>query len=113
MAIATINRAPSARAAGLPAAVPAQALLDIVRRYGTPTYAYDVASIQAQVAKLRSHLPPAVDVFYSLKANASLGLCGILAGAGLGADVASAGELATALTAGFSPERILISGPDK
>jgi diaminopimelate decarboxylase len=113
MAIATVNNPHSARAPMRATAIPVQALLDIVRRYGTPTYAYDVASIQAQVAKLRSHLPPAVDVFYSLKANASLGLCGFLAGAGLGADVASAGELATALQAGFAPQRIFISGPDK
>src|SRR5262245_40717962 len=113
MAIATVNSRLQARPPGLPTAMPFQVLLDIVRRYGTPTYAYDVASIQALVAKLRSHLPPAVDVFYSLKANGSLGLCGILAGAGFGADVASAGELATALEAGFSPQRILISGPDK
>jgi diaminopimelate decarboxylase len=91
----------------------AATLLDIVRRHGTPTYAYDLDSIRAQAAKLRTHLPAAVDVFYSLKANASLGLCGLLAGCGLGADVASAGELATALAAGFPAERILVSGPDK
>src|SRR5262249_48210020 len=50
---------------------------------------------------------------YSLKANASLGLCGFIAAEGLGADVASAGELVTALEAGFPPGRILVSGPDK
>ena len=54
-----------------------------------------------------------MDVVYSLKANASLGLCSFLAGCGLGADVASAGELVTALEAGFPPERIFVSGPDK
>src|SRR5262249_22710564 len=43
----------------------------------------------------------------------SLGLCGFIAGLGLGADVASAGELVTALEAGFAPERLLVSGPDK
>src|SRR5262249_48076181 len=79
---------------------PVQALREIVRRYGTPTYAYDVGRVRAQVAKLRAHLPPAVEVLYSLKANASLGLCGVLAHCGLGADVASAGELATAVAAG-------------
>src|SRR5437016_1616040 len=74
---------------------------EIVRRYGTPTFAYDVARIRTQVAKLRTHLPAEVEILYSLKANASLGLCGVLAECGLGADVASAGELATALAAGF------------
>jgi diaminopimelate decarboxylase len=48
-----------------------------------------------------------------LKANGSLGLCGVLAKCGLGADVASPGELATALAAGFAPARIFVTGPDR
>src|SRR5439155_14678387 len=39
--------------------------------------------------------------------------CGVLAGCGLGADVASAGELLTALTAEFPPSRIFLTGPDR
>ncbi len=96
-----------------PGEAPVATLREVVRRYGTPTYAYDLGRIRAQVAKLRAHLPPAVEILYSLKANASLGLCSFLAGCGLGADVASAGELITAREAGFPPERILVSGPDK
>src|SRR5437773_8139284 len=88
-------------------------LREIARRYGTPTFAYDIGRIRAQVAKLRAHLPAEVEILYSLKANASLGLCGVLAECGLGADVASAGELAIALAAGFPPERIFLTGPDR
>jgi diaminopimelate decarboxylase len=94
-------------------AAPIEILREIARLYGTPTYAYDISRIRAQVVKLRTHLPAAVEVLYSLKANASLGLCAVLAQCGLGADVASAGELATALTAGFSPSRIFLTGPDR
>jgi diaminopimelate decarboxylase len=90
-----------------------QTLREVVRRYGTPTYAYDIACIRGQAAKLRASLPAAVEILYSLKANASLGLCGVLAGCGLGADVASAGELVIARAAGFPPERIFLTGPDK
>src|SRR6266478_1901907 len=107
------TRPASRTSPALPVAAPVQTLLDVVAQHGTPTYAYDLDSIRSQVAKLRTHLPPAVAVIYSLKANASLGLCGFLAGCGLGADVASAGELATAVEAGFRPERIMVSGPDK
>jgi diaminopimelate decarboxylase len=57
-------------------------------------------------------LPPAIEILYSLKANASLGLCGFIAGCGLGADVASAGELLTAVEADYPPDRIFVSGPD-
>src|SRR5262249_10869213 len=101
-----------ARAAAAPDA-PVEVLREVVRRHGTPTYAYDVDRLRTQVRTLRSHLPAAVEILYSLKANASLGLCSFFARAVLGADVASAGELATALEAGFAPERILVSGPDK
>ncbi len=94
-------------------AAPVETLREVVRRYGTPTFAYDVARIRAQAAKLRAHLPAAIDILYSLKANASLGLCGVLAGCGLGADVASAGELLIARTAGFPPSRIFVTGPDR
>src|SRR5262249_40398859 len=93
---------------GSPLEAPLQALREGIRQHGTPTYAYDVGRIRGQVAKLRAHLPAAVEVLYSLKANASLGLCGVLAGCGLGADVASAGELLTALEAGFPPSRVVV-----
>ena len=90
-----------------------EALREIAERFGTPTYAFDVQRLRAQVEKLQTHLPAAVEVFYSLKANASLGICNVFADCGIGADVASAGELATALEAGFSPERIFVAGPFK
>ena len=92
---------------------PVEVLREVVRRYGTPVYAYDISRIRAQAAKLREHLPQEVEVLYSLKANASLGLCGVLAECGLGADVASAGELTTALAAGFPRDRIFLTGPDR
>src|SRR5437867_12830840 len=87
-------------------AVPWSLLREIVRRYGTPTYAYDIGRVRAQATRLRDVLPPSVEILYSLKANASLGLFGVLAGEGLGADVASAGELRIAVAAGFPPARI-------
>jgi diaminopimelate decarboxylase len=89
------------------------ALVRVTRRYGTPTYAFDVGRIRDQTEKLRRHLPSEVEILYSLKANASLGICDVLADCGVGADVASAGELATALQAGFPPERVFVAGPFK
>ncbi len=91
----------------------ARKLLEIVRRYGTPTYAFDVQRMRAQVEKLRRHLPTEVEILYSLKANASLGICEVFQQCGIGADVASAGELATAVEAGFVSDRIFVAGPFK
>ena len=89
------------------------ALREITRRYGTPTYAFDVRRLRAQVEKLRSRLPAEIELLYSLKANASLGICDVFAECGIGADVASAGELATAVAAGFPADRIFTAGPFK
>jgi diaminopimelate decarboxylase len=95
--------------------VPAEALLaslrEVVARFGTPTYAYDCDRLRRRVEQLHESLPSRVDLLYSLKANASLGLCGLIARCGLGADVASEGELLTALEAGFSVERVQVGGP--
>jgi len=88
-------------------------LQEIAERYGTPCYAYDLSRLRAQVELIRTHLPPQVGVYYSLKANASLGISEVLRECGLGADVASAGELATAVEAGFAAEKIFVAGPYK
>jgi aldehyde dehydrogenase (NAD+) len=92
---------------------PLEVLREIARHHGTPTYAYDLRKIRAQLARLRESLPSGVQIFYSLKANPALGLCGFLAECGLGADVASAGELLTARSAGFAADRLLVTGPDR
>jgi diaminopimelate decarboxylase len=95
------------------AGAPVATLREIARQHGTPTYAYDLQRIRMQVDRLRESLPRQVELFYSFKANASLGLCGFLADCGLGADVASAAELVTAREAGFPPQRLLVTGPDR
>lgn len=90
-----------------------EALSEIVQRVGTPTYAFDIRRMRTQVQKLRDYLPSELDLFYSLKANASLGICCVFAECGIGADVASAGELSTAIQAGFPHDRIFVAGPFK
>jgi len=95
---------------------PVELLADIARQHPTPAYLYDLQRVRSQAARLTSllpGLPTSLEVYYSLKANASLGLCDVLAECGLGADVASAGELATAVEAGFPPSRIFAAGPYK
>ena len=63
------------------------ALREIVRRHGTPTYAFDMRRLRTQVEKLRSHLPPGAEILYSLKSNASLGICDVFADCGIGAAI--------------------------
>jgi len=86
-------------------------LVALAARYGTPLYAYDIGVLRRQVEKLRRYIP--CSVLYSLKANPSLGLSQLLATWGLGADVASSGELEIAFAAGFDARRIFVGSPFK
>lgn len=91
----------------------ANLLSEAVRRFGTPLYAYDLDRLRMQVTRLQSAFSPEIDVLYSIKANPLPALCRLLASSGLGAEVASLGELHLAMAAGFPPQRTLINGPYK
>jgi diaminopimelate decarboxylase len=86
---------------------------ELAARFGTPFYAYDLDVVSRQVAGLQAVLPVQADLAFAVKANPNLSVLRHLAGAGLGADVASAGELGQAIRAGFAPERIVFTGPGK
>ena len=86
---------------------------ELAARFGTPFYAYDLDVVARQVAALEAVLPTPFDLAYAVKANPNLAVLRHLAGAGLGADVASGGELRHALRAGFAAERIVFTGPGK
>lgn len=89
------------------------ALADVVDRAGTPCYLYHGGVVLEQLERVRAAVGPDVEVAYSVKANPSLALTQLLARAGAGAEVASAGELHLALAAGVDPERIVFAGPGK
>ncbi len=88
-------------------------LAELADRYGTPFYAYDFDVFDAQARRLRAAVPSRFELFYAVKANPSLSVLSGFARLGLGADVASAGEIEAALAAGFSPDRLVMSGPAK
>src|SRR5947209_20113414 len=84
---------------------------ELVARFGSPLFVYDLDVVSARVAALRAALPPTSELAFAVKANPSLAVVAHLAALGLGADVASGGELALVLAAGFAPERIVFTGP--
>jgi len=85
----------------------------LAQRFGTPFYAYDLDVVSRQVATLRGALPAPFDLAYAVKANPNLAVIRHLGGLGLGADVASGGELRHALRAGIPADRIVFTGPGK
>jgi diaminopimelate decarboxylase len=58
-------------------------------------------------------LPDGVDIAFATKANSSPAVLEVMREAGLGADVASGGELRAVARAGFEMERIVFTGPGK
>jgi diaminopimelate decarboxylase len=75
---------------------------------------YDADAIRRQYAALASALAGVPHrVHYSVKANANLGVLGLLRGLGAGADIVSGGELARVLAAGFPASDVVFSGVGK
>lgn len=87
------------------------ALLSLIaRRFGTPTYVYDLDVVDAQVGRLRTAFPFA-ELRYAVKANANGALLQHLVALGVGAEALTEGELERALRAGFQPAHIVLGGP--
>jgi diaminopimelate decarboxylase len=80
---------------------------------GTPFFAYDRQLITKRVELLRAELPADVQVSYAVKANPMPAVVQHLAGLVDSLDVASAGEMRTALDTGTSPQRVSFAGPGK
>ena len=93
------------------------ALADLARRYGTPLYVLDEATLRATASAYRSalasHYPGTALALYASKANSSLAITALVASEGLGLDAVSAGELLTAVRGGMPPERIVFHGNNK
>ncbi|MEX0626081.1 MAG: type III PLP-dependent enzyme [Chloroflexota bacterium] len=81
--------------------------------FGTPLYVYDFDVVTARVRALRAALPPCFELAYAAKANPALAVLSAMRELGLGLDIASGGELAAALRAGFDPARVVFTGPGK
>ncbi len=86
---------------------------ELIARFGSPLYVYDAAVLRDRAAALRAALPERAELAFATKANSSPAVLSALCGAGLGADVASGGELRAVLRAGFAPERVIFTGPGK
>jgi diaminopimelate decarboxylase len=92
------------------------ALADVAAEFGTPAFVVDEQGLRETArAYLRAFTSrhARTHVHFASKALPCAPVTGILAEEGLGCDVASAGELAIALAAGFDPAGILLHGNAK
>ncbi|MBC3385965.1 MULTISPECIES: diaminopimelate decarboxylase [unclassified Pseudomonas] len=90
------------------------ALSAIAERFGTPTYVYSRAHIEAQYRTFADALEGMPHlVCFAVKANSNLGVLNVLARLGAGFDIVSGGELERVLAAGGSADKIVFSGVGK
>ncbi|ATH79625.1 diaminopimelate decarboxylase [Ectopseudomonas mendocina] len=90
------------------------ALSALAQRFGTPTYVYSRAHIEAQYRAYADALAGMPHlVCFAVKANSNLGVLNVLARLGAGFDIVSSGELERVLAAGGEPSRIVFSGVGK
>jgi diaminopimelate decarboxylase len=85
---------------------------DLAERYGTPLWVVDEADVRERCRRYRAGFP-GVDITYASKAWCTIGILQIVDEEGLLIDVASEGELHTALAAGVDPSRLIVHGNNK
>lgn len=82
-------------------------------RLRTPCYVYAEATLSESLQRLRTCLPRAARVFYSLKANPQPEVAAVFDKLGAWPEVASEGEYNLCLSAGIAPAHILVGGVAK
>lgn len=91
--------------------------LELAAKYGTPLYVMDEGLIRKNCQMFRHSIDTYYEgkglVTYASKAFSCKEICRIVAQEGLGLDVVSAGEIYTAVQAGFPAERMFFHGNNK
>lgn len=86
----------------------------LARRVGTPCHVYSASAIRQRIHELQRALGGLdAQICFAVKANPLRAVLRLMAAAGIGADIVSAGELQRALDAGIDPQRIVFSGVGK
>ena len=88
------------------------AATELAERFGTPLVVYSEGALRERARMFRRAVPDAL-VVYGTKAFPNVAVMKLLAEEGLGADVASLGELAFARRAGIDGDRLIVHGNNK
>ncbi len=90
--------------------------VELADEFGTPLYVMDEMHLRQQCQQYRQSFAerlPAATICFASKALTTTAICRIAEQEGLSLEVSSAGELYTAIQAGFPPERIILHGSFK
>lgn len=90
--------------------------LELTKTYGTPLFVYDLSLIRSRARAFLATFQEeniGAQVAYASKAFSCIAMYQVIKQEGLSLDVVSAGELYTAIQAGYPPERIHFHGNNK
>ena len=90
--------------------------LELTKTYGTPLFVYDLSLIRSRAKAFQATFKEEnveAQVAYASKAFSCIAIYQVMEQEGLSLDVVSAGELHTAIQAGYPPERIHFHGNNK
>ncbi len=90
--------------------------LALAQEFGTPLYVMDEAVIRDNCRRYKAAFAaryPKNDISFASKAYLNQAICKVMESEGMSLDVASAGELYTAVKAGFPMGRVLLHGNNK
>lgn len=85
---------------------------ELVVEFGTPLFVFCEETFRTRAREFKDAFPEA-KIYYAGKAFLSVGICQIAEWEGLSIDVASGGELHTAIAAGFPADRLMLHGNNK
>ncbi len=89
---------------------------ELAAQFGTPLYVMDEAAIRANCRAYKAAFAACYahnEIYFASKAFLTMAMACLIAQEGLSMDVASLGELYTALRAGFPAERLALHGNNK
>jgi diaminopimelate decarboxylase len=90
--------------------------VELAHQFGTPLYVMDELAIRENCRRYRAAFDaryPKNDISFASKSYLNLAICKVMQQEGIGLDVASAGELYTAIKAVFPMEHVLMHGNNK
>lgn len=88
-------------------------IMGFVQNYNSPVFLYSQKVITHQYNILRKNLPNAFRIFYAQKSNPNTNILKHMNLLGAGCDTASFGEVQSAISSGFTPDNIMLTGPAK
>ena len=91
-------------------------LVKLAQKYGTPCYIFSENIVRRKCRQYINTFPKrnvTFEILYAGKAFLVKAMCNIVKEEGLSLDVSSGGELYTALSAGFTPDKIFFHGNNK